>query len=155
MTKQVEYRGEMIELTESLSHLPAGGQVLLSDTTSQRTAGRLHEIHLPAFTFQCAKGSLSRAQSKMSFEGLRPALSKGLVSSVAHVLSPSVFYCTCGTVRTSNIINGGGSEALKQVTLLKAKGKGGFKASQASDSAQGVSVACRHRSDNTIHGHAH
>jgi len=94
VTKQVEYRGEMIELTESLSHLPAGGQVLLSDTTSQRTAGRLHEIHLPAFTFQCAMGSLSRAQSKMSlsraqskmsFEGLRPALSKGLVSSVAPV----------------------------------------------------------------------
>ncbi|KAL0029412.1 hypothetical protein WJX77_005563 [Trebouxia sp. C0004] len=52
VTKQVEYRGEIIELSESLSHLPAGGQVLLSDTTSQRTAGRLHEIHLPAFTFQ-------------------------------------------------------------------------------------------------------
>jgi len=122
VTKQVEYRGEMIELTESLSHLPAGGQVLLSDTTSQRTAGRLHKIHLPAFTFQCAKGSLSRAQSKMSFEGLRPALSKGLVSSVAHVLSPSVFYCTCRTVRTSNIMIGRRvSEALKQVTLLKAK----------------------------------
>ncbi|KAL0023908.1 hypothetical protein WJX79_009620 [Trebouxia sp. C0005] len=81
MTKQVEYRGEMIELTESLSHLPAGGQVLLSDTTSQRTAGRLHEIHLPAFTFQCAKSSLSTAQSKISFEGLRPALSKGLAVS--------------------------------------------------------------------------
>ena len=90
MTKQVEYRGEMIELTESLSHLPAGGQVLLSDTTSQRTAGRLHEIHLPAFTFQCAKSSLSRAQSKVSFEGLRPALSKGLVSSATLVLTSSV-----------------------------------------------------------------
>lgn len=90
MTKQVEYRGEMIELTESLSHLPAGGQVLLSDTTSQRTAGRLHEIHLPAFTFQCAKSSLSTAQSKISFEGLRPALSKGLVSRVTPVVQPSV-----------------------------------------------------------------
>ena len=116
MTKQVEYRGEMIELTESLSRLPAGGQVLLSDTTSQRTAGRLHEIHLPAFTFQCAMGSLSRAQSKMSlsraqskmsFEGLRPALSKGLVSSVAPVSSMSVLYCKYGNVRTSIIMIGG------------------------------------------------
>ena len=69
-----------MELTESLSHLPAGGQVLLSDTTCQRTAGRLHEIQLPAFTFQCPRTSLETAQSKLSFEGLRPALSKGLVS---------------------------------------------------------------------------
>ena len=110
MTKQVEYRGEMIELTESLSHLPAGGQVLLSDTTSQRTAGRLHEIHLPAFTFQCAKNSLSRAQSRMSFEGLRPALSKGLVSSVAPVSSPRFLYCTYRPVRTSSIMMSEGAK---------------------------------------------
>jgi len=110
VTKQVEYRGEMIELTESLSHLPAGGQVLLSDTTSQRTAGRLHEIHLPAFTFQCAKSSLSRAQSKVSFEGLRPALSKGLVSSVSPVLGPCVFYCINKTMVVSTSIKNGGEE---------------------------------------------
>ena len=84
VTKQVEYRGEMMELTESLSHLPSGGQVLLSDTTSQLTDGRLHEIQLPAFTFQCAKRSLDRAQSRISVEYfLRPVSSKGLVSSSA------------------------------------------------------------------------
>ena len=58
MTKQVEYRGEMVELTEALTHLPAGGQVVLSDVTYRRTAGRLLEVQLPAFTFKCARSSL-------------------------------------------------------------------------------------------------
>jgi len=48
----VEYRGEIVELTNSLLQLPAGGQVLLSDTTFQRIGGRLHEIKLPDFHFQ-------------------------------------------------------------------------------------------------------
>ena len=108
MTKQVEYRGEMIELTESLSHLPAGGQVLLSDTTIQPTASRLHEIHLPAFTFPCAKGTLTRAQSKMSFEGLRPALSKGLVSSATPTLSSSLMKLQQSTSQKVGGWGGGG-----------------------------------------------
>ena len=41
-----------MELTNSLLQLPAGGQVLLSDTTFQRIGGRLHEIKLPDFHFQ-------------------------------------------------------------------------------------------------------
>lgn len=69
MTKQVEYRGEMVELTEALTHLPAGGQVVLSDTTYQRAKGRLLEVQLPAFTFTCARNSLeaitNRSLSKM------------------------------------------------------------------------------------------
>ncbi len=48
----MEYRGEIVELTNSLLQLPAGGQVLLSDTTFQRIGGRLHEIKLPDFHFQ-------------------------------------------------------------------------------------------------------
>jgi len=48
----VEYRGEIVELTNSLLQLPAGGQVLLSDTTFQRIGGRLHEVKLPVFHFQ-------------------------------------------------------------------------------------------------------
>lgn len=52
--KHVEYRGEIVELTNSLLQLPAGGQVLLSDTTFQRIGGRLHEVKLPAFHFQKA-----------------------------------------------------------------------------------------------------
>ncbi|DBA88293.1 TPA: hypothetical protein ACH3X1_016534 [Trebouxia sp. C0004] len=50
--KHVEYRGEIVELTRSLLQLPAGGQVLLSDTTFQRIGGRLHEVKLPLFHFQ-------------------------------------------------------------------------------------------------------
>ncbi|DBA81176.1 TPA: hypothetical protein ACH3X2_006994 [Trebouxia sp. C0005] len=50
--KHVEYRGEIVDLTNSLLQLPAGGQVLLSDTTFQRIGGRLHEVKLPAFHFQ-------------------------------------------------------------------------------------------------------
>lgn len=103
VTKQVEYSGEMMELTESLSHLPAGGQVLLSDTTCQRTAGRLHEILLPAFTFQCPRTSLETAQSRPSFAGLRPALSKGLVSPLAlkklETLALRWLPCACTSVQ--------------------------------------------------------
>ena len=46
VTKQVEYRGELVQLTESLSHLPTGGQVLLSDTTYLLVASRLHDLKL-------------------------------------------------------------------------------------------------------------
>lgn len=41
-----------MDVTNSLLQLPAGGQVLLSDTTFQRIGGRLHEIKLPVFHFQ-------------------------------------------------------------------------------------------------------
>ena len=37
-----------MELSESLLELPAGGQVILSDTTFQRIGGRLHEVKLPS-----------------------------------------------------------------------------------------------------------
>ena len=47
-TKHVEYRGEIMELSESLLELPAGGQVILSDTTFQHIGGRLHEVKLPS-----------------------------------------------------------------------------------------------------------
>lgn len=51
-TKHVEYRGEIMTLSESLLQLPAGGQVVLSDTTFQRIGGRLHEVKLPSLDFQ-------------------------------------------------------------------------------------------------------
>ena len=46
VTRQVEYRGDVISLTEALVGFPAGGQVLLSDSTYQRIYGRLHTLHL-------------------------------------------------------------------------------------------------------------
>ena len=50
MTRQVEYRGDVISLTEALVGFPAGGQVLLSDSTYQRIYGRLDTIHLKEYT---------------------------------------------------------------------------------------------------------
>ena len=47
-TRHVEYRGEIIDFTDSLLQLPAGGQTLLSDTTFQHIGGRLHEVKLPS-----------------------------------------------------------------------------------------------------------
>lgn len=69
----------MIELTESLSHLPAGGQVVISDATFARTAGCLHRIHLPAFTFQTARSSVDKP-GRGSMEGLRSVYTKQLVA---------------------------------------------------------------------------
>ncbi len=44
MTRQVEYRGDVVSLTEALVGFPAGGQVLLSGSTYQRVYGRLHTV---------------------------------------------------------------------------------------------------------------
>ena len=69
-----------MELTESLSHMPAGGQVLLSDATFHQIAGRLHKIHLPAFAFQCRRSSQEGTKStRTSMEGLRSVYNKQLV----------------------------------------------------------------------------
>ncbi len=61
-----------MELTDSLLHLPAGGQVLLSDNTFQRIGGRLHEVKLPAFQLQrpieVTRSSID-GQSRRSLEG--------------------------------------------------------------------------------------
>ena len=46
MTRQVEYRGDVITLTEALMGFHAGGQIMLSDGTYQRIYGRLHTIKL-------------------------------------------------------------------------------------------------------------
>ena len=57
VTWQVEYRGDVISLTEALVGFPAGGQVLLSDATYQRIYGRLHTVN---FTDQKKKGVFRR-----------------------------------------------------------------------------------------------
>ena len=44
MTRQVEYRGDVVSLAEALVDFPAGGQVLLSGSTYQRVYGRLHTL---------------------------------------------------------------------------------------------------------------
>ena len=44
VTRQVEYKGDVVSLTEALVGFPAGGQVLLSGSTYQRIYGRLHTV---------------------------------------------------------------------------------------------------------------
>ena len=44
MTRQVEYQGDVVSLTEALVGFPAGGQILLSDAIYQRVYGRLHNL---------------------------------------------------------------------------------------------------------------
>ena len=44
VTRQVEYRGDVVNLTEALVGFPAGGQILLSGSTYQRLYGRLHTV---------------------------------------------------------------------------------------------------------------
>ena len=48
ITKQIEYKGAVVELTETISHLPAGSQLLFSSATFEKLFGRLHEVKLPA-----------------------------------------------------------------------------------------------------------
>ena len=73
--KHVEYKGEIMELSRSLLQLPAGGQVLLSDTTFQRIGGRLHEVKLPALQLPRARNSVDgprgslEGRSRHTFEG--------------------------------------------------------------------------------------
>ena len=43
--RQVEYRGDVVSLTEALVGFPAGGQILLSDATYQGLYGRLHTLN--------------------------------------------------------------------------------------------------------------
>ena len=44
VTRQVEYRGDVVTLTEALVGFPAGGQVLMSGSTYQRVYGNLHAV---------------------------------------------------------------------------------------------------------------
>lgn len=46
MTRQVEYRGDVVALTEALVGFPSGGQVLMSGSTYQRVYGNLHTVQL-------------------------------------------------------------------------------------------------------------
>ena len=46
VTRQVEYRGDVVSLTEALVGFPAGGQVLMSGSTYQRVYGNLHAVQI-------------------------------------------------------------------------------------------------------------
>ncbi|KAK9834423.1 hypothetical protein WJX74_001487 [Apatococcus lobatus] len=46
VTRQLEYSGSVVELTEALTSLPSGGQVMLGALAAERVAGRLRDIVL-------------------------------------------------------------------------------------------------------------
>ena len=70
MTKQVEYVGDVLNLLEKLSDLPAGGQVLMGPLTYQRIYGRLEELRLAvlqkAYAFSGPPGGRLRSQRQAS-----------------------------------------------------------------------------------------
>ena len=48
VTRQLEYAGSVVELTEALTSLPSGGQVMLGALAAERVAGRLRDVVLPS-----------------------------------------------------------------------------------------------------------
>lgn len=68
VTRQIEYHGELMSLTEAIVGFPVGGQVLISGSTYQRIYGRLHTIG-PLHSIEVAQGkaSLGRSRSQRRF----------------------------------------------------------------------------------------
>lgn len=65
VTRQIEYHGELMSLTEAIVGFPVGGQVLISGSTYQRIYGRLHTIG-PLHPISPAQGrsALGRSRSR-------------------------------------------------------------------------------------------
>ena len=70
ITKQLEYKGKMVDLTETISHLPAGSQVLLSSASFEKLFGRLHEIRLTAASGPSQGSPQFKQHSKEYTQGL-------------------------------------------------------------------------------------
>ena len=79
VTKQVEYIGDVQNLVEKLSDLPAGGQVLMGPLTYQRIYGRLEEFRI--HSLQQAYEQPSRAPGHLRGARARRRMS-GALSSV-------------------------------------------------------------------------
>ena len=65
VTRQLEYSGSVVELTEALTSLPSGGQVMLGALAAERVAGRLRDIMLPS------------AQKRRRLDAVRHMLASG------------------------------------------------------------------------------
>lgn len=99
-----------MELSESLLQLPAGGQVVLSDTTFQRIGGRLHEVKLPSLEMQKSSRhslegkSRQKLEGQVRLEGQRPGQSSAGNSRRSSMDTMSaklvVMPCTCVTQTT-------------------------------------------------------
>ena len=60
----------MVDLTETISHLPAGSQVLLSSASFEKLFGRLHEIRLTAASGPSQGSPQFKQHSKEYTQGL-------------------------------------------------------------------------------------
>ena len=70
MTRQVEYRGDVVALTEALVGFPSGGQVLMSGSTYQRVYGNLHTVQLDDHLLT----KLNKLSSKKAAAGIEQRL---------------------------------------------------------------------------------
>ena len=81
MTRQIEYHGELVSLTEAIVGFPVGGQVLISGSTYQRIYGRLHTVGpLTPISAPMGRSVLGRSRSrrlssqpKQGWKGRAPA----------------------------------------------------------------------------------
>ena len=65
VTRQIEYHGELMSLTEAIVGFPVGGQVLISGSTYQRIYGRLHTIGaLHPISAPQGRSALGRSRSR-------------------------------------------------------------------------------------------
>lgn len=78
VTKQVEYIGDVQNLVEKLSDLPAGGQILMGPLTYQRIYGRLEEFQI--HSLQLAYEQPSRAPGHVRGARARRRMSGALFS---------------------------------------------------------------------------
>ncbi len=83
VTKQVEYIGDVQNLVEKLSDLPAGGQVLMGPLTYQRIYSRLEEFRIHSL--------------QKSYE--QPARSAPLCAPYPTFVCVCVCVCVCGVIR--------------------------------------------------------
>lgn len=68
VTRQLEYAGSVVDLTEALTSLPSGGQVMLGALAAERVAGRLRDIILPP------------AHKRRRIASMRHALASGMAA---------------------------------------------------------------------------
>ena len=73
VTRQIEYKGDVVSLTEALVGFPAGGQILLSGSTYQRVYGQLHTLKFD----DRMPGEQSGLRTRLS--GMSPGFSRNLM----------------------------------------------------------------------------
>ena len=87
VTKQVEYIGDVQNMVEKLSDLPAGGQVLMGPLTYQRIYSRLEEFRIHSLQKSYEQPSRSNLHSYRAARSLKNT-HHTCMSSPTAILSP-------------------------------------------------------------------